>query len=200
MKSKDLKVGSPQWTAVWERTLANSFVMRCIIEESLNYFRFWVELFLINDNNIYRVRFERFLGCTTEPPKVFVEKYDAPLAAFLADLEHFWIDTGMHNYLTIQELMIPLPHRGFFRPLGITSFLLLPQNHPLLMANYGAVHEWMCQAKRGFIRTNDGAAKDWKEEQVLWRVVEQRFKAFLYQQELSLLKSTIGEVASATYD
>jgi len=208
-KRKDLKVGSPEWISAWKRTLCEGFIMRCMLEPSIHYMRFWMKSFLMDDSNcIYQIRFERFLGDTIAAPRATSTKYDAPLEAFLNDLENFWVGETMHNYLTIQKLSLVVPHRGFIRPLGNSNVVLLPTNHPVLMANYGAVREWAYQAKRGLVKSDNTLAEEAlddkvitydQHERVLWQVFERRFKTFLYQQELSVIRDTVGEVVSAEH-
>lgn len=197
-KQKDAKIGSPQWVAAWKRMFEDGFVMRCIIEQDLDSLLFWMESFLACGDIIYRIRFERHLGQTIVPPKVYLEVYGCVVETLLSDLEHFWIAEGMHNYLTIRELKLAVPHRGFIRPLDSESVFLLETNHPLLMEDYGAVCEWVYQARKGRVKAdnNNGMVED--DERMLWQTFGQRFKAFLYQQKLALLKSTIGKVVSTT--
>ncbi len=198
VKQKDLKVASPQWVAAWKKNLADDFAMRCMLEPNPNYLRFWMELFLMDGaNGIYQIRFERFLGDTIAPPRVLATKYDGPLEAFLDDLENFW--TGQGNYLVIDSLALAIPHRAFIRPLGSDKVVLLPTNHPVLMANYGAVREWAYQARRGRVRISDGTSevRYSNTEEVVWQMFERRFRMFLYRQQLSIIRDTVGEVVPA---
>lgn len=124
----------------------------------------------------YQIRLERFSGNTIAPPKVYTRICGVPVETLLADLEHFWIGTRAHNYLTIRKLLLAVPHRGFIRPFGSSSVFLLPTNHPNLMSNYGAICEWM--------------RHEWKKEMVL-QTFERCFKTFL-------LGNTVGKVVSTT--
>lgn len=185
-KQKDLKIDSLQWIAAQRKILSESFIMRCMLEPSHNNLRCWTELFLINDTgDIYQIRFERFLGDTPAPSKISARKYDAPLQAFFDDLENAWVGGGIHAHLVIPKLAFAVPHRGFIRPFGSTTIVLLQTNHPVLMENYGAIHEWMYQARRGRISDHNES---------VWQILEPRFKKFLYQQQLKLIRDTIGEV------
>lgn len=197
MKSKDTKIGSPQWVLAWERLLVDGLVIRCMIEESLDFLNFGMEIYLIVDDNIYRMRFERFLGQTIKLPRQSVEKYDGPLEAFLSDLGTFWETRNIPDTYTLErrKFMVAKPYRGVVRPLGTTNFLLMPANHPLFMANYGAVHEWLYHAKRGFVSIKEEGS-DLPSKPMFWELFEQRFKSFLYQQQLSLLQNMVGRVAS----
>lgn len=200
-KRKDLKVASPEWIAAWKKILTDGLAVRCLIEPSANQIRFWMQSFLIHEDDIYEIRFERFLGDTVQLPKAFARKYGATLQAFLDDLERFW--TGDGRSLTVNNLALAVPHRGFIRPFGSTDVVLLPTNHPALMTNYGAVHEWAYQAKRGYVKSNNTLAEEElggktitydPSQRMLWAVFERRFKTFLYQQELSVIRNTIGEI------
>lgn len=196
-KQKDLKIGSPQWVLAWERLLVDGLVIRCMIEESLDFLHFGMEIYLIVGDDIYRMRFERFLGQTIKLPHQFIEKYNGPLQAFLSDLGAFW-EIGKipdDNCLERRKFMVAKPYRGVVRPLGTTNFFLMPPNHPLFMTGYGAVHEWASQAKRGFVSIKE-AGSGLPSKPMLWGLFEQRFKSFLYQQQLSLLQNTVGRVAS----
>lgn len=198
-KQKDLKVDSPEWVVAWKRILEDGFIMRCIIEQDLDSLRFWMESFLACGDIIYRIRFERHSGVTIAPPKVYAGVYGCSVETLLSNLGHFWIAEGAHNYLTIRELKVAVPHCGFVRPLGSGSVFLLETNHPLLMADYGAVHEWAYQAKRGRTKAGNSSGMVLEDERMLWQTFERRFEAFLYRQKLALLKSTVGKVVSATH-
>lgn len=199
MKSKDLKIGSPQWVVAWRNILTNELAIRCIIEESLDYLHFAMEIYLMTDDDeIYRARFERFCGQTIKLPRESVEKYDGPLEAFLSDIGTFWETRNIPDTHALErrKFMVAKSYRGVVRPLGTTNFLLMPSNHPLFMASYGAIHEWMYQAKRGRLNVGMEAVNGFYVEEMLWKAIEPRFKAFLYQQQASLLENTVGKVAS----
>jgi len=208
-KQKDLKVDSPQWVAAWKKILASDFIMRCMLETSLHEIRFWMEAFLMNDaQEIYQIRIERFLGETIKLPKVTVRLYNISLETLLHDLEHFWFDEGMSNYLIIPRLALAVPHRGFIRQYGSSGVVLLKTNHQVLMANYGAVREWLYQAKRGFVKSSNTLAREKvdgvvitydQSERNLWQVFEGRFKTFLYRQQLSVINETLGETVEAIH-
>lgn len=204
-KRKDLKVNSPQWIAAWKVILSEGFIMRCLLEPSNHTIRFWMEAFLKDDaTGICQIRFERFFGDTIAAPRALAATYDAPLQAFLDDLDNFAIGNGA--CLVNTELALPVPHRAFISPFGSTEVFLLPTNHPVLMASYGAVREWAYHAKRGLVKSDNTLAEEKLEGKVitydshqrkLWDVFERRFNIFLYRQQRSLINNTVGEVAQA---
>lgn len=198
MKSK-LKINSPEWIAAWKKILTNELAIRCMIEESLDFLHFAMEVYFMDLDEIYRARFERFWGQTIKLPRESIERYDGPLGAFLSDLGAFWETCNIPDMHALErrKFMVAKSYRGVIRPLGTTNFLLMPPNHSLFMAGYGAICEWTYRAKRGRIgaRNKDEITPS-EEDGKAWSILNHRFKAFLYQQQTAVLGSTVGKVAS----
>ncbi len=200
IKLKDRKVGSPEWFTAWQRILENDFIMRCMLETSLHELRFWMEIFLMSESGvIYQIRMERFLGETIKLPRVTLRGFDVSLENLIRDLQHFWFDDRMSNYLTIPKLELAVPHRGFIRQYGSADVVLLSTNNALLMDGYGAVREWLYQAKRGRVKSDTDSGVSTENEKILWKLLEQRFRAFLYRQKVSLIKETLGVAVEAIH-
>jgi len=76
---------------------------------------------------------------------------------------------------------------------GTDTFLLSP-SHPLLLIYYGMIFEAIVIKKRECSRE---VVKDYAHA-ALWGTLKHRFGAFLYQQEMQLVKVTLGEVIIPT--
>ncbi|MDO8566546.1 MAG: hypothetical protein Q7R58_00135 [bacterium] len=190
MKAKDRvrANGTPEWVSAWKRLLSNQVVVRCLLEEALDYSQFRMELYLLSEGRIYRATFDRYWGSTIKRPATFIENYKGPLEAFLDDLGAWWGNFLRVNPPERLTFMVAEPYRGVIRPLGTENLLIVPPNHPLFMAGYGAVAE-----RISLIRVAGIDADRCPVE--IWLDIERRFRAFLYQQQVSLFRNTVGEVA-----
>ena len=190
MKSKEMKIGSPEWKQAWKRMLAESIVVRSVLDQSHHSLEFLTEIFVLHEGNLSIMRIERSSAIShtvAKRPSEFCEHYAAPVEALLDNLGQCWEQSSVLSCIPTKEVMVALPTRGFIRPLGITEFLIESAYHPVFMAFYGTVRAWF-----------HDHGKKYFTDPSLGIMLTHRFDAFLYQQELSMLQNTLGQVALRT--
>lgn len=185
--TKRLEVLTGPWFGAWDELLNSQVVVRSSITFNQGTSVFHTELLLVGeDNEICRVICSRSLGSNIYPPVTKLETPNVLLEVFLTTLVDQWNFTKKTSRLA--ELCLePVPHVAIISQYYATNEHLLPSSHPLLMIYYGMVCDGIATQQKHSVRT-------------IWPVLLRRFKAFLYQQEATLVKNTIGQLLSPHAD
>ena len=194
MTNKRLDTLTAPWFSAWRELLTNQVAIRSSLDFKHGSSILNTELIFMEngvaDPGICRMRCKRILGDGVELPATKIETPLLSLETFLTDLREEWF-TSKDTSRIADLCLEPQRHVATVVQLYATDRLLLPPSHPLLMLHYGMVYEGIAtrHKDRSMYDLPGGAL-----HVSLYGILKRRFGAFLYQQEITSVKNTLGQI------